>query len=161
MLIYEQYFMVYLLALLVIKNKDLKIISGFIVIDYLIDNFIYTILPSPIEYLLSISVIEMALLIFILPFITETKLRVIFSLCFILTLVNPYFILSIDYFITRADDLSYYLYLFCKNSSRYANELFISYLIWTLDKKDMRTNFWITFTTCNYLIIIPQYFKEI
>lgn len=161
MLIYEQYFMVYLLALLVLKDKDLKIISGFVVVDYLIDNIIYNLILSPVEYIISISVLEIIILVFMLPFINNTKLRAIFSFCFILTLINPYFILGIDYFITRGDDLSYYLYLFCENSSRYANELFISYLIYTLDKRDLRSNFWTTFTICNYLIIIAQYFKEI
>lgn len=154
MLLSEQYLMIYILSSILINNRDIRLISIFLVIDYLVDAIIYGFLPSIYEYLIVISVLEVVLLFVILPFVNNIILRIVFTLCFSLTLVNPFFILTIDYFITRADCLSYYVYLFCLHSSSYANEIFITYLLTIVKDKDLKTKFWCLFVAGNYLMMV-------
>lgn len=161
MLLYEQYLAIYLLGLFLLKDFNIKIIFIILCLDYLFDTILYSVLVSPIEYLISITFIELIIMLLGLPFVRDVRIRLIFSFAVIMTLMNPLFILSIDFFIQRGGDLSYYLYLFCKNSSAYANEILITYLLTVLKRTDNRTNFWLTFVACNYILVIASSLKEI
>ena len=161
MLLYEQYLLIYLLGIFLIKDTNIKIVFIILCLDYLFDTILYDLLVSPIEYLISITFVEMILMFIGLPFVKDIRLRLVFSFAVTLTLLNPMFILAIDFFIQRDDVLSYYLYLFCKHSSAYANEILITYLLTVLKRVDKRTNFWLTFVACNYILVIATHFKEI
>lgn len=161
MLLYEQYLMIYLLGLFLLRDKNLKIIFFILCLDYLFDTVFYLVFVSPIEYLISITFVELVIMLLGIPFVQDFRVRLIFSFAIILTLMNPLFILSIDFFIQRNDNLSYYLYIFCKNSSAYANEVLITYLLAILKRQDKRTNFWLTFVAFNYILMIASNFKEI
>lgn len=161
MLLYEQYLMIYFLGFFLLNDKNLKIIFFILCLDYLFDTILYLVFVSPIEYLISITFVELVIMLLGLPFVQDLKVRLISSFAIILTLMNPLFILSIDFFIQRNDNLSYYLYLFCKNSSSYANEVLLTYLLTILKRQDKRTNFWLTFVAFNYIFMIASNLKEI
>lgn len=154
MLLIEQYLMIYLLAVLLLCEKDTKILCGFLSMDFLVDNFVYTYFrQSPQEYLMIITFIEIASLFLILQFLKGFRIRNLFILCYIPTILNPLFLLSIDHWITRDDLLSYYLFIFCSNVARYSNEVFLTYIIYTTRVKNLRINFWHMFVGFNYITI--------
>lgn len=103
MLLYEQYLLIYLLGIFFIKDTNIKIVFIILCLDYIFDTILYDLLVSPIEYLISITLVEMILMFIGLPFVKDIRLRLVFSFAVILTLLNPMFILAIDFFIQRDD----------------------------------------------------------
>lgn len=154
MLLLEQYFLIYLLGCFILKDRDIRIIFVFLSFDFLVDSILYYYLnQSYYEYLISITFTEVSCLILLIQFIKDTRIKNLFLFCFIPTILSPLFLLSIDHWITRGDEISDYLFILCLNSARYSNEILLTYVIYTTKNESNKTNFWQVFTACNYLAI--------
>lgn len=154
MLLAEQYLAIYLLSIFLVSKFDVRVLCIFLVADFLLDSLLYTYFGySPKEYLIMITVAESFMLLFSLQFIRCFKLRDIFILCYIPTVLNPLFLLSIDHWITRNDSLSYALFLFCSDVGKYSNEVFLTYIVYTNREKTLKSNFWQMFIAINYITI--------
>lgn len=154
MLLAEQYLAIYLLSIFLVSKIDVKILCTFLVSDFILDSVLYSYFGySPKEYLMMITLAEAFMLVFTLQFIRCFRLRNIFILCYIPTLLNPLFLLSIDHWITRNDSLSYALFLICSDVGKYSNEAFLTYIVYTNRDKNLKTNFWQMFIAINYITI--------
>ncbi len=155
MLLVEQYLIIYLLAVLLLEDKDIKVMCGYLGLYFIVDNFVYSYLKiSPQEYLITISFLEILALLLITQYIKSKKTKFLFIFCYTPTLIVSLFILSIDHWISRDDLLSYVLFVFCMHVGRYSNEILLTYIVYSTRSKNLKTNFWNIFVCFNYIAIL-------
>lgn len=155
MLIAEQYLVIYLFSLFLIKQKDLKILSLYFCTSILLDSIIHSYFYlSPIEYVVISYMVELILFIISILFINDVKLKIMISLFVIIGMIPTMTILSIPYLLTRDDYFSYVAYFTSKWIAQVSNEVFI-YIILHLGREFTASFYYLTtFILINYLVVI-------
>ncbi len=157
MLAIEQYLVIYLISIYLIKCKDVKILCTFLSFNFILEAALYSYIGwSVYEYLILSVIIEVFLLLISFQFLKDIIMRNIFILCYVPTLLCPLFLLTIDHWITRNDFISYSLYLFCRDIGKYSNELFLTYLLYKKVDKNLKGIFWQIFVLGNYFYAIAR-----
>lgn len=157
MLAIEQYLVIYLISIYLIKCKDVKILCTFLSFNFILEAALYSYIGwSVYEYLILSVIIEVFLLLISFQFLKDIIMRNIFILCYVPTLLCPLFLLTIDHWITRNDFISYSFYLFCRDVGKYSNELFLTYLLYKKVDKSLKGIFWQIFVLGNYFYAIAR-----
>lgn len=152
MLAIEQYLMIYLFSVYLLRCKDCKILCTFLSVDFILDSTLYSFFGWFVyEYLITITLIEITLLFVTLQFVKDWILKNLFIFCYVPTLLCPLFLLTIDHWIARNDLVSDVLYFFCKDVGKYSNEIFLTYLLYRKNEKSLKGTYWQTFILGNYL----------
>lgn len=152
MLLIEQYLMIYLFSIFLVKCKDSKVLCIFLCVDFLLDAILYHYIGWYVyEYLIIITITEITLLFIFIQWVECKFLRNLFIFCYIPTLLCPFFILTIDHWIARDDIVSTILFIFCKDIGKYSNEIFLTYLLYKKKDNSPSGTYWQIFIFCNYL----------
>lgn len=152
MLAVEQYLMIYLFSIYLMKCRDVKILCTFLAFDFIVDAIIYSQIGFFVfEYLIVVTLIEITFLFITIQFVKEVFLKNLFIFCYIPTLICPLFILTIGHWIARDDLLSNVLFIFCEDIGKYSNEVFLTYLLYKKKDNSLKGVYWQIFILCNYL----------
>lgn len=131
MLMPEQYFIIYLFSMLLCTNKSIRVLSTFCFLSYVSNElFAYVFAGNLLEYIITSYVSEIILLIIVVPMIQNVKLRTIFILSYLITMINPA-VLTLAVFGYRLDhNIATYLIPACINISRLLNEEVVTLILY-------------------------------
>lgn len=152
MLALEQYLVIYLFSIYLIRCRDVKVLCAFLTVDFIADSILYSYFGwSVYEYLILITLFEITLLFVALQFVRDWVIKNVFIFCYIPTLLCPLFLFTLDHWITRNDFLSNILFFFCKDVGKYSNEIFLTYLLYKKSDKSLKGTYWQVFILANYV----------
>lgn len=154
MLLAEQYLVIYLFSIFLLRNKDIKIISSYYGVSILLDAIVhYCFTLSPLEYTIVTYLIDLVLFIATVILVQNLKLKIMISCLTLVGMIPTFTILSLSYLLTRDDYFSYLVYLFSKWVAHINNELVLYIMLHVSREQSTRYYYLFSFTMLNYLVI--------
>lgn len=155
MLALEQYLVIYFLLIFLCPLRDFKILSGFAFLSILVGATIFDFVNyTPIEFIWFSYGFDLTIFLLCIHFVSDIRIKFIFSCFYLLTMMNPFFLLSLDYMLLRDDFVVFLLYQVCKVSSYIINEVLIALVFTFVKERDAKFLYLTWFIILNYLFIL-------